>query len=428
MARSSWTIRLWGVSGKLRRIRACPAESEPIYTQFGQCKGKNTMLRIVSGALFSAFAAVSLAATASAEPPIVEKSGNTYSIPVCGQVVGLVARCTAHIVTDKHGHVLTSNKPISGYTPADLLSAYNIPANSGSSSTIIAIVDAFGYPNAESDLGAYRSEFGLPPCTTQNGCFKKLNEKGEEKNYPKTNSDWDVEQALDVDMASAMCPNCTIYLIEAKNARIKNLGASVDTAASLGAHVISNSYCGGEGKHIKAFLKDYDHAGVAITAANGDDGYGVCSPADMPTVVAVGGTTLTTANNSRGWTETVWDGTGSGCSAVFDKPTWQTDTGCAMRTIGDTAAVANPDTGVAIYIGGWNVVGGTSVATPLVGGIFAANGGAVNAASTIYANPSDLFDVTSGSNGTCSPAYLCTGEVGYDGPTGMGTPDGLGAY
>jgi subtilase family serine protease len=387
------------------------------------------MLRILPAALVSALALFAVGAAATAHPVIVERSGNTYSIAACAPVKGLSAHCTVHIVTDKDGHALAGHQPIGGYAPADLISAYNIPANAGSSSTIIAIVDAWGYPNAESDLAAYRAQWGLPPCSSQTGCFEKYNQKGLQNKYPKANSGWDTEQALDLDMASAMCPQCTIYLVEAASSAIKDLGASVNTAVTLGAHVVSNSYCGPEKTKLRKFAKDYDHAGVAITAANGDGGYGVCSPAHMNTVIAVGGTALSTANNARGWSETVWNGTGSGCSTIFSKPTWQTDTGCTMRTIGDTAAVASPSTPVAIYINGsWGEVGGTSVATPVVGGIFAANGGSVNAASSIYADPSGEYDVTSGSNGSCSPQYLCNGEVGYDGPTGMGTPDGLTAY
>jgi len=386
------------------------------------------MRNILTGGLLAALVALGLAAPANAEPPVLEKWGNTYSIPVCKPVIGLVARCTAHIVTDSTGKVLTGRAPIGGYDPAQLRSAYNI-TQTGSASTIIAIVDAYGYPNAEADLGTYRAQWGLPACTTQNGCFKKLNQKGEQGPYPTTNGGWDTEQALDVDMASAMCPGCTIYLVEANTASIRNLGLSVSEAARLGAHVISNSYCGRENKRLLSYKHFYNHNGVAITAANGDAGYGVCSPADMTSVVAVGGTHLTTSNNARGWTETVWSGTGSGCSRVFNKPEWQTDTGCSKRTIGDTSADADPASGVAIYDGSWGIVGGTSVATPLVGGIFAVNGGTVNGASTIYAAPgTDLNDVTTGSNGTCTPAYLCTGEVGYDGPTGMGTPNGIGAY
>ena len=333
------------------------------------------------------------------------------------------------IITDSHGNPLTSQKPpIGGLTPSQLYSAYNVNPQ-GQASTIIAIVDAGGYPTAETDMGAYRSEFKLPACTTANGCFKKLNQKGEERHYPPPNGNWPVEQALDLDMASAMCPNCSIYLIEGKNPKFLSLGTSVDLAAKLGAHVISNSYCGTERRWDKSVEHYYKHPGVAITAAAGDAGYGMCAPADMPTVIAVGGTYLTTNQNQRGWTETVWSGSGSGCSTVFPKPNWQTDSGCAMRTNNDVAAVASTSSAVAIYYNGsWGEVGGTSVATPLVGGLFGANGGAVHAASTIYSHTTDLWDVTSGSNGSCSPAYLCTGEVGYDGPTGNGTPDGLTAF
>jgi subtilase family serine protease len=385
------------------------------------------MRRSLSGGLLVALAVMVFVSVAGAQERVIERSGNTYSVPVCGNVVGLVGRCTVHIVTDRTGRALIGREPIGGYTPANLRSAYNIAAT-GSPSTIIAIVDAYGYPGAESDLRVYRSQWGLPACTTRNGCFKKLNQEGLKGHYPQTNANWDVEQALDVDMAGAMCPNCAIYLIEANTSSYLNLAIAAAEAAKLGAHVISNSYCGVESSGDKQFEPYYTHAGVAVTAANGDDGYGICSPADMPAVIAVGGTSLVRANNSRGWSETVWGGTGSGCSAVFSKPNWQTDSGCPMRTVGDTSAVADTKTGVAIYDAGWRIVGGTSVATPLVCGIFAVNGGAVDASSTIYANPSALFDVTSGSNGTCSPAYLCNGEVGYDGPTGLGTPDGITAF
>ena len=386
------------------------------------------MHRFYFGEALAALIVFGLASGASAQE--VRKEGSVYYKALCGKPRSWdMVRCESLIVTDAQGNALTSSKPpVGGITPADLYSAYNVTPQ-GKASTIIAIVDAGGYPNAETDMGAYRAEFGLPACTTANGCFKKLNQKGEEKNYPPPNGDWPVEQALDLDMASAMCPNCTIYLIEGKRPSFKDLGTAEDTAATLDAHVISNSYCGNETKADKKIAHYYDHAGVAITAAAGDDGYGVCAPADMPTVVAVGGTYLTTAQNQRGWTETVWSGTGSGCSTVFAKPAWQTDTGCTMRTNNDVAADASTQSAVAIYYNGsWGEVGGTSAATPIVGGLFGANGGKVNAASTIYSHTTDLFDVTSGSNGSCDPAYLCTGEPGYDGPTGNGTPDGLDAF
>jgi subtilase family serine protease len=386
------------------------------------------MHRICFGGAVSALVVLGFASGANAQQ--VQREGSVYYKALCGPAPSWdVARCESLIRTDSQGNpLLSAAPPIGGLTPSELRSAYKITAT-GQASTIIAIVDAGGYADAESDLAAYRAEFGLPACTTDNGCFEKLNQKGQQSNYPPPDGDWPVEQALDLDMASAMCPDCTIYLIEGNKPTFKDLGTAVDLGATLGAHVISNSYCGTESKADREIVPYYDHAGVAITAAAGDDGYGMCTPANIPSVIAVGGTALVTAQNKRGWSETVWSGTGSGCSTVFKKPKWQTDKGCTMRTNNDVAAVASPGTAVAIYYdGSWGEVGGTSVATPLVGGIFGANGGTVNAAGTIYSHKTKLFDVTSGSNGSCNPAYLCTGEVGYDGPTGNGTPNGINAF
>jgi subtilase family serine protease len=384
--------------------------------------------KIVGGAL-AAVVAFGFAAGAQAQQ--VHREGSVYYKDVCPEVSSpKMVRCEALMITDAQGNAIVSPRaPVGGLTPTELRSAYNITTQ-GQAGTIIAIVDAGGYPTAESDLAAYRSEFQIPACTSENGCFKIFNQKGEQDHYPPVSGTWPVEQALDLDMASAMCPNCSIYLIQGNKPSGLDLGQSANVGADLGAHVISNSYCGKEYKGDKTLVGFYDHPGVAVTAAAGDDGYGMCSPADMPHVIAVGGTYLTTAQNDRGWNETVWNGTGSGCSTVFVKPKWQTDSGCTMRTNNDVAAVASPSSAVAIYYNGnWGTVGGTSVATPVIGGIFGATNGRVDGASTIYAHAKkDLYDVTTGSNGSCSPAYLCNGEVGYDGPTGNGTPNGIGAF
>jgi len=397
------------------------------------------MRGILSGGLLSVFVVLSSAYGANAVE--VQRSGNTYHTAVCARTVGLAASCHAHIVTDRAGHPLQfAQPPISGKTPAQLRDAYKITAN-GNSSTIVAIVDAFGYDNAEADLGVYRAQWGLPACTTANGCFKKLNQRGHQKHYPAQNIGWAQESALDLDMASAMCPNCTLYLVEADSNSFKNLGTSVNTAAALGAHVISNSYGGGESHGVAKFETYYNHPGVAVTASTGDNGYQVQAPADMPSVIAVGGTRLVADGSSRGWNETVWSGAGSGCSKVFAKPAWQTDN-CPRRVAADVSAVADPSTGVAVFgpngqgVGTWLVFGGTSVSAPLIGGIFGANGGTVNAASTLYAHSSAFFDVTAGTNGNCGNGprglgkrkYLCNGEVGFDGPTGLGTPNGSTAF
>ncbi len=281
----------------------------------------------------------------------------------------------------------------------------------------------------------YRAQYGLPPCTSANGCFTKYTEKGHKANYPPFDQGWATETALDLDMASAMCPNCKIILVEAKTNSFADLGKSVNTAAAKGAHVISNSYGGGESGS-QAYEADYNHAGVAVTASAGDSGYGAQFPATSPHVIAIGGTHLVTSTGGRGWTETVWSGTGSGCSIFYAKPAWQKDTGCTLRMETDVSAVADPATGVAVYApisatrSFWQVYGGTSVAAPLIGGIYGNNGGAVNYGSDPYAHTSALNDVTVGSNGTCSPkpAYFCHAEVGYDGPTGLGTPNGNTAF
>jgi subtilase family serine protease len=383
-------------------------------------------------------AAVALASAQPASAQFVKRSGATYHIPACpGRSSAGSARCHAHIVSDNLGNALfrTSARPGAlppGFGPADLRAAYNVTAT-GASTTTIAIVDAYGYTNAEADLGVYRSMYGLPPCTTANGCFTKYNQNGVKGSYPKQNTGWAQETALDLDMASAMCPGCKIILVEATSATFANLAAAENTAAALGAHVISNSYGGGESGS-QSYESAYNHPGVAITVSSGDSGFGVQFPASSPHVTAIGGTSLVkSASSARGWSETAWSGAGSGCSTIYAKPPWQTDS-CGFRMEADVSAVADPNTGVAVYgpvfgqFSGWMVFGGTSVAAPLIGGIYGVNGGVVNFGSDPYANTGSLNDVTSGSNGSCTLAYQCTAGPGYDGPTGLGTPNGTGAF
>jgi subtilase family serine protease len=350
---------------------------------------------------------------------------------VCSDAGPGEARCHAHVLVDDAARPLATTAP-SGWGPSDLRSAYNV-TSSGSSTTTIAIVDAYGYSNAEADLAVYRAQYGLPACTTANGCFKKVNQNGVQGSYPSDNVGWEQETALDLDMASSMCPNCKILLVQASSASNQNLATAENTAANLGAHVISNSYGGGE-SGATAYEAAYNHPGIAITVSSGDSGYGVQFPASSPHVTAVGGTSLAKASNARGWSETTWSGAGSGCSTTFAKPSWQTDGGCNNRTVADVSAIADPNTGVAVYgparrnRAAWMVFGGTSVAAPLVGGVYAANGGSVNYGADPYANTGALNDVTSGSNGSCGGSYLCTAGAGYDGPTGLGTPNGTTAF
>jgi subtilase family serine protease len=391
--------------------------------------------RLLSGGILSAVIALGLTAGANAQHSDVQFSGGVYSKAACGVVVGHAARCHARIVSDRAGNLIATDghPPVGGLGPTDLRDAYKITAQ-GSASTVIAIVDAFGYDNAEVDLGIYRANFGLPECTTANGCFKKLNQNGKQKKYPEQNIGWAQESALDLDMASAMCPNCKIWLVESKNNSLKNLSIAVTKAGELGAHVISNSYGGGDGKGTATYEPAYDQPGVAVTVSSGDDGYGTQFPASSNHVIAVGGTRLIHASNDRGWSETAWGGAGSGCTKRYAKPAWQSDPDCAMRTIADVSAVSDPGTGVAVYgpgqngVSHWMIFGGTSVAAPLIGGIYGANGGTVNYGADPYSHTANLFDVTSGSNGACDGSYLCTAGPGYDGPTGLGTPNGIDAF
>ncbi|MEU8961150.1 putative Ig domain-containing protein [Streptomyces sp. NPDC048491] len=352
-----------------------------------------------------------------------------------------VMSCLALARTDVRHHLgISPNAAPSGYGPTDLQSAYALPSSAGAGATV-AIVDAQDDPNAESDLATYRSQYGLPACTTANGCFKKVDQNGG-TNYPTADSGWAGEISLDVDMVSAVCPQCHILLVEATSANMGDLGAAVNRAVTMGAKYVSNSYGGSEDSTDPSSDASYfNHPGVAITVSSGDSGYGVEYPAASQYVTSVGGTSLSRASNTRGWSESVWgtssggEGAGSGCSAYDPKPSWQKDTGCAKRTVADVSAVADPNTGLAVYDSyqatGWNVYGGTSASSPIIASVYALAG--TPAANTVpasypYAHTSSLNDVTSGANGSCSPAYLCQAAAGYDGPTGLGTPNGTAAF
>jgi subtilase family serine protease len=349
------------------------------------------------------------------------------------------ARCFAEFrVRQAARHALAAplaSRFPAGLWPADIASAYALPTARGSGQ-IIAIVDAFDDPRAESDLAHYRSRFGLPACTTANGCFKKINERGKRSPLPAGDPGWGVEISLDLQAVSASCPRCKLLLVEADQPSFDDLGAAVDTAVRWGARAVSNSYGNDEFNGMAAWAPFYDHPGVPILVASGDFGFG---PAQFPAVersaIAVGGTSLVAAPGTRrGWRESAWEGAGSGCSAYIAKPAWQHDRNCLMRVTADLSAVADPDTGLAVYdtfgLGpdnGWIVVGGTSLSSPLVAGMFglAGNGGAFRDASPVYAHAGAFFDAVGGSNGFCGGDYLCTGLPGFDAPTGVGTPDGV---
>ena len=355
------------------------------------------------------------------------------SARVCAAAPGTAA-CHALVRTDPAARPAAAAP--AGYGPADLQSAYKLPSATAGAGRTVAIVDAFDDPTAEADLAVYRSTFGLPACTTANGCFRKIDQRGGTR-YPRKDAGWAAEISLDVDMVSAVCPNCRIVLVEADTNSFANLGAAENTAAGLNPAAISNSW-GGSDASDASFGAFFNHPGIAITVSSGDGGYGVEYPASSHYVTAVGGTSLTRASNGRGWTETAWSGAGSGCSTLNTILSAQNPavTGCAKRAVADVSAVADPNTGVAVYDttrtqgrSGWLVFGGTSASAPIIASVYALAGNTAGIDNNYpYSHTSGLFDVTSGSNGTCPTSQWCHAGTGWDGPTGLGTPNGTGAF
>jgi len=421
-----------------------------------------TPIALIAGGMLAATPAAILAATpaaASVAAPAAPSATSANWVFSCGKsftpgkkhclvIKNTAAHPTAQTV--RPDAIPAGN----GYGPSQFQAAYNLTAASAAdgSGTTVAVVDAYNDPTAAADLATYRSAAGLPALTS--GQFTQYNQNGQTSPLPATapaSDDWTLEESLDVDMVSAICPLCKIDLVEATNDTGTGLYVAEESAATtLGAKYISNSWGGSESSTDLTYDSEYfGVSGVVYTASAGDSGYsgGVIYPATSPHVVGVGGTSLSTASNSRGWTESVWDtnsteGTGSGCSSNEPQPSWQAALSvitavCSHRVDNDVAADADPNTGAAVYDttngnGGWNEVGGTSESSPMIAAVFALAGnngnGGDNAADSIYTHTSNLYDVTSGSNGSCGGSILCTAATGYDGPTGWGTPNGLTAF
>ncbi|MFJ3958268.1 hypothetical protein [Arthrobacter sp. NPDC090010] len=400
---------------------------------------KRTLISVTGSFLLLAASLVATAAPSSADPGHGQAKG--HAVRVCSQASAGEAACHAYKETDPTGKPLASSTPPPGaLTPAGLQDAYKLTGLSSGGRTV-AIVDAYGYPNLERDLGVFRSQFGLPSCTTANGCLKVVNQTGG-SSLPRFNAGWAGEQALDVDAVSSACPDCKIVVVQTKSASFTDLGTGVQTAAKMpGVVAISNSYGGGDASDA-SYGKYYNFPGIAVTASAGDNGYqGGSYPASSSYVTAVGGTSLNKASNVRGWSESVWSGTGSGCStynAALPAASSVT-TQCANRAMNDVAAASDPGNGgLAVYYpttsssSTWGQFGGTSEASPIIASVYALSGntgGAGKYANSLpYANPGALFDVTSGSNGSCPTALWCNAGTGWDGPTGLGTPNGTAAF
>jgi PKD repeat protein len=399
--------------------------------------------------------------------------------------------------------------PSGGLTPGDLASAYGYDPTATGSGQTVAIVDAFDDPNIESDLATFDSHYGLSECTKKDGCLTKVSQTGSTTSLPKADTNgWSIEISLDVETVHSVCPECKILLVEARNEESQNLAAAVNEAVALNATEVSNSYGGPEGFE-SSEAAAYNHPGTVITAATGDSGWDDWTdvfrtpdlperpnaPASLPTVVAVGGTTLELSSEGHRRNETVWNGngpvdesefiegaTGGGCSTLFTAEPWQHDapgfaaSGCgAKRLAADVSAVGDPNTGFDIYDTyncgesceefkrgeDWVTVGGTSLSTPIISSLYALAGGSSGVSYpslTLYghlASHSSLFDVTQGGNGFCGGASelecghpdafgalvegftldvdceyttACNAAPGYDGPSGVGTPTGLGLF
>ena len=351
----------------------------------------------------------------------------------------------------QRSHAVTADVPAAGApqpgTPAYLQQAYDLAylsQNAGAGETI-AIVDAFDDPNAESDLAVYRNEFGLPPCTTANGCFNKVDQTGGTDYPTPADSGWELEISLDLDAVSALCPNCHIDLIEANSDAASDLAAAQLEAGSFpGVSAISDSWDVALSGHqqVRQFMSlgPYTFPGVTTVAASGDSGYSGAGTNDFPaalsTVTAAGGTSLEPASTSgiqsvRGFTESAWIGAGSGCNTGAVQPSWQSGGACSGRAYSDISADADPNTGMQVYdsdptYGGWVVAGGTSEASPLIASYYALVGAAAQGPAWAYSNAALLNDPSTGSNGSCSAtiSYICNAGPGYDGPTGVGSISG----
>lgn len=411
-----------------------PGPAAWLYGTLAVCLAVLALFATPAGAVAGTFTARASGTPRDARPH------RSYTNAPCnhGHKVPGVADCMA-VVTTSSDHAIRpdADAPPSGALgPADIQSAYHLPA--GGAGQTVAIIDAYGDSQAESDLASFRSHYGLPPCTSASGCFRKVDQDGG-TNYPTDDAGWGLETSLDLDAVSSACPKCDILLVEGQSPSTDDLGTAMDTAVALGAKYVSNSY-GLPDTDTSGSDHYYDHPGVAVTASSGDAGNQVNWPSSSPDVISVGGTRLTPdASSARGWGETAWAQGGAGCSAYEPKPTYQSanglDTQCAGRATSDIAADADPASGLATYdtlgYDGWMQIGGTSLASPLVAAMYALAGPpepGTYPVADLYdpAHAGALFDVTSGTDGDCGD-LLCQAGPGWDGPTGVGTPNGIAA-
>jgi subtilase family serine protease len=346
---------------------------------------------------------------------------------VCPGPPNDAAHCHALVTTDAHGNPDARNAP-TGLSPTTIKSVYSFSTSStaGSGKTI-AIVDAYDDPTAESDLGVFSTQFGLPACTSAptNGCFQKVNQSGG-TSYPRADPGWALEISLDVQWAHAIAPGAKILLVEASSNSFTNLMAAEDYAKAH-AQYVSNSWGASEFSGESTYDSHFSQSGVSFFVSSGDAGLPAEYPSSSPNVISVGGTTLNFAG--PGFTnftnETGWSSGGGGCSQYETATSAQSafsgygQVSCGgKRATPDVSLDADPASGVSVYDttryqgqSGWFKVGGTSASSPMWAGRSAVAGAVVNSAY-VYGNGITYRDITSGNNGApCLAGFdLCTGR------------------
>jgi subtilase family serine protease len=389
----------------------------------------------------------------------LHQNAQKFSRPLCDTSPKGRMRCHTDVLTDATNKPLNAAFPFANsFGPTQLHLAYSLPCTpKGPVQEIcppptkfgpqtLAIVTSYHAPNIEQDLKIYSTYFGLPDCTVANGCLTVLNQNGSTLLPQVVESSWAVQTALQVETAHALCQTCRILLLEANSNQVIDLATAVNTGAHLGATAITNGYGAPEWSGQTSYDGYFNHPGTAITFSTGDSGYGVEYPAASPQVTAVGGTTLQLYTDNTYASESVWSKTGSGCSLYELASSWQLylpnwkQLGCGLnRAVADVSADADPATGVAVYSStsyngftGWWQMGGTTLASTIIASIYALHGelpqGTI--ATTVpylYMTQNSRHDIATGKNGICGD-FMCTVSTGYDGPTGLGTPNGLTGF
>jgi subtilase family serine protease len=271
------------------------------------------------------------------------------------------------------------NSTPAGYGPNDIKTAYGLPALGGNKA--IAIVDAYHYANALNDFNYFSRQYGLPTEASTNATLAtnqsfQLVYQG--SSAPSVNASWNMEAALDIEWAHAIAPDAKIYLVEANSSSLSDMFAAVKKAAALpNVKEVSMSWGSTEYSSETSADSSFTQAGVVYFSSSGDTTAVPEYPSESPNVVAVGGTSLSTAHGTV--TETPWMGSGGGISRYEPIPSYQKVISAYVgnkRGAADISAVADPSTGVAIYDStpvnghsGWLVVGGTSLSCPVAAAI-----------------------------------------------------------